>query len=100
MRLPCELGCTFWNHKKYNYGGEIFVPKGNIQASDWMTIRFEYTENPIGFNLFVNQQMIRHVPIPKEDWENKIVHVKHSLGATKNNNPVIGYIDYIIVTGV
>jgi serine/threonine protein kinase len=95
-----ELGCTFWNPKKNNYGGDIYVPKGSIQASDWMTIRFEYTENPIGFNLFINQQMIRHVPIPKEDWENKIVHVKHSLGATKNNNPVIGYIEYIIVTGV
>jgi serine/threonine protein kinase len=95
-----ELGCTFWNPKKNKYGGDIYVSNGSIRASDWMTIRFEYTENPIGFNLFINQQIIRHVPIPKEDWENKIVHVKHSLGATKNNNPVIGYIDYIIVTGV
>jgi serine/threonine protein kinase len=96
---PPEISCTFWNPRTNKPSRNVYIPGGNIRKDDWITIRMEYVDDPIGFNLYINEQMIRHVPIPKEDWENQQIHVKHSLGATKTKDPVIGYIDYVIVTG-
>jgi hypothetical protein len=97
---PPEIICVFWNPRNSDKPiRDVYVPGGNIKKNDWITIRMEYVDDPIGFNLYINGQMIRHVPLTKSDWENQQIHVTHSLGATKTKDPVIGYIDYVIVTG-
>jgi len=94
-----EMQCFIWNRKFNQSSINIYVPTTNLQNNEWATIRLEYTDDPIGFNLYINQQMIRHIPIPKADLENQKINLRQSLGATKTNNPLIGYIDYVIVTG-